>query len=88
MDVQQLIEELQKHPPEMRVAEAAGALARQQAEIADALHAMRAYARENPRHEYQGATQDPNGVHAWLARNERPNSGMSLDGSGHDPERI
>ncbi len=57
------------------LAEAANALERQQAEIADALHAMRAYARENPRHEYQGATQDPNGVHAWLARNERPNAG-------------
>lgn len=53
--------------------EAADALERQQAEIADALHAMRAYARENPRHEYRGATQDPHGVHAWLARNERPN---------------
>lgn len=47
------------------------ALAKQQAEIADALHAMRAYARDNPRHEYQGQTQDPNGVHAWLARNDR-----------------
>lgn len=57
--------------------EAADALERQQAEIADALHAMRAYARENPRHEYQGATQDPNGVHAWLARNERPNARLS-----------
>ena len=41
------------------------------AEIADAVHTMRAYARENPRHEYQGATQDPNGVHAWLERNDR-----------------
>jgi hypothetical protein len=48
-------------------------LTHEQAELADALHAMRAYARENPRHEYQGVTQDPNGVHAWLARNERPN---------------
>lgn len=46
-------------------------LGRLRAELADALHAMRAYARENPRHEYQGATQDPNGVHAWLARNDR-----------------
>ena len=41
------------------------------AEIADAVHAMRAYARDNPRHEYQGATQDPNGVHAGLARNDK-----------------
>lgn len=40
-------------------------------ELADAKHAMRAYAKENPRHEYQGRTQDPNGVHAWLARNDR-----------------
>lgn len=47
------------------------AVAPLRAEIADALHAMRAYARDNPRHEYQGATQDPNGVHAWLARNDR-----------------
>lgn len=46
-------------------------LGRLRAELADALHAMRAYARENPRHEYRGATQDPNGVHAWLARNDR-----------------
>lgn len=46
-------------------------LGRLRAELADALHAMRAYARENPRHEYQGATQDPNGVHAWLARNDK-----------------
>lgn len=44
---------------------------RLRAELADAKHAMRAYARDNPRHEYQGATQDPNGVHAWLARNDR-----------------
>lgn len=43
--------------------------------LADAKHAMRAYARENPRHEYQGVTQDPNGVHAWLARNDQPNVG-------------
>jgi hypothetical protein len=40
-------------------------------EVADAKHAMRAYARENPRHEYRGLTQDPNGVHGWLARNDR-----------------
>jgi hypothetical protein len=44
-------------------------VARLSAEVADAKRAMRAYARQNPRHEYQGATQDPNGVHAWLARN-------------------
>ena len=42
---------------------------RLRAELADAIHAMRAYARENPRHQHQGQTQDPNGVHAWLARN-------------------
>jgi hypothetical protein len=42
-----------------------------QAEIAAAVHAMRAYARENPRHEYKGRMQDPNGVHAWLARNDQ-----------------
>ncbi|MCA3068780.1 MAG: hypothetical protein IOD11_00035 [Rhodocyclaceae bacterium] len=41
--------------------------------IEAAIPAMRAYARENPRHEYKGATQDPNGVHAWLARNDGPN---------------
>ena len=41
--------------------------------IEAAIPAMRAYARENPRHGYKGATQDPNGVHAWLARNDGPN---------------
>jgi hypothetical protein len=40
--------------------------------IEAAIPAMRAYARENPRHGYKGATQDPNGVHAWLARNDGP----------------
>jgi hypothetical protein len=40
-------------------------------EVADAKHAMRAYARENPRYEYRGLTQDPNGAHGWLARNDR-----------------
>jgi hypothetical protein len=64
------------------LAEAADALEHQQAEIADALHAMRAYARENPRHEYKGATQDPHGVHAWLARNERPNVRAKADAAG------
>ncbi len=58
------------------LAEAAVALERQQAEILDALHAMRAYARENPRHKYEVRMQDPHGVHAWLARNERPNAGV------------
>jgi hypothetical protein len=41
-------------------------------EVADAKHAMRAYARDNPRHEHQGPMHDPNGVHGWLARNDSP----------------
>ena len=41
-------------------------------EIASALNAMRAYALDNPCHYYKGVMQDPNGVHAWLARNEKP----------------
>jgi hypothetical protein len=44
---------------------------RLRAELADAKHAMRAYAEDNPRHEYEGRTQDPNGAHAWLARNDK-----------------
>lgn len=50
--------------------EAAAEIERLRVELADAKHAMRAYAKDNPRHEYQGATQDPHGVHAWLARND------------------
>ena len=48
-------------------------VARLRAELDDAKHAMRAYAMDNPRHQYDGQTQDPNGVHSWLARNDRPN---------------
>jgi len=51
--------------------QAAAEIERLRVELADAKHAMRAYAKENPRHEYQGRTQDPNGVHAWLARNDK-----------------
>lgn len=41
------------------------------AEVAAALPAMREYAARNPRWTAgdNSATQDPNGVHAWLARN-------------------
>ena len=49
----------------------AAEIARLRVELADAKHAMRAYAKDNPLHEYQGATQDPHGVHAWLARNNK-----------------
>jgi hypothetical protein len=47
-------------------------------EVAVAMPVMRDYARNNPRHDYQGEMQDPNGVHAWLARNDQTNS--FLDG--------
>ena len=40
------------------------------AEVASAMPAMRAYARDNPKHYYEAKEQDPNGVHAWLARND------------------
>jgi hypothetical protein len=36
-----------------------------------ALPAMREYARANPKHYYRDALQDPCGVHAWLASNDR-----------------
>ena len=39
-------------------------------EITDAKPIMRAYADNNPIHNYQGVDQDPNGVHAWMKRNE------------------
>lgn len=39
-------------------------------EIKFAIPAMRKFAEKNPIHSYQGNTQDPCGVHAWLARNE------------------
>jgi len=40
------------------------------AEIAEAVQAMRAYARANPIHHFGETPQDPNGVHAWLRRND------------------
>jgi len=39
-------------------------------EINDAKPVMRDYAAKHPLHEYQGVEQDPNGVHAWLRRND------------------
>ena len=35
--------------------------------IARAVPAMHSYASKNPKHEMNGALQDPCGVHAWLA---------------------
>lgn len=37
-----------------------------------AIPAMREYARKNPKHHFSpdGLEQDPNGAHAWLARND------------------
>ena len=43
---------------------------RLEAEIAAAIPAMREYARKNPEHLYHETWQDPNGVHAWLYRND------------------
>ena len=40
------------------------------AEITAAIPAMRDYCAKNPRHNYRDVLQDPNGVHAWLARND------------------
>ena len=50
-------------------------------EIAAALPAMREYARKNPKHHFSlgGVEQDPNGAHAWLARNENASSGGKPD---------
>lgn len=38
--------------------------------VNDAIPAMREYARKNPKHYWNDAQQDPNGAHAWLARND------------------
>lgn len=40
-----------------------------QEELKLAIPAMREFAQKNPIHQHQGITQDPCGVHAWLARN-------------------
>lgn len=49
---------------------------RWRAEVDDAKHAMRAYAREN---QYRGQTQDPNGVRAWLERNDAAIAAQGAD---------
>ena len=48
------------------------ALEQQAAQIEAAIPAMREYARMNPKHHFStdGIEQDPNGAHAWLARND------------------
>ena len=53
------------------------------AEILSALPAMREYARRNPKHHFSldGVEQDPNGVHAWIARNKNASSGGKPDTS-------
>lgn len=38
--------------------------------VNDAIPAMREYARKNPKHYWNDAQQDPNGAHAWLAKND------------------
>lgn len=45
-------------------------------EIEAALPAMREYARKNPKHHFStdGTEQDTNGAHAWLDRNDKPNT--------------
>lgn len=50
----------------------AATIAEQAAQIAAAIPAMREYARKNPKHHFSadGVEQDPNGAHAWLARND------------------
>lgn len=41
------------------------------AEVERAIPAMRAYAATNPLHNSPWKWQDPNGVHAWLSRNDK-----------------
>lgn len=50
----------------------AATIAEQAAQIEAAIPAMREYARKNPKHYFSadGAEQDPNGAHAWLAQND------------------
>lgn len=62
---------------------AAGALARREIDLA--LPAMREYARKNPKHHFSTdlTEQDPDGAHAWLERNDKPNDkGVGLDAAG------
>jgi hypothetical protein len=42
-----------------------------QSQIKLAIPAMREFAKKNPIHKYKGITQDPCGVHSWLARNDQ-----------------
>ena len=46
-------------------------------EIEAAMPTMREYARKNQKHHFStdGTEQDPNGAHAWLERNDKPNTG-------------
>lgn len=55
-----------------RLSEVHAENARLWSEIFAAVPAMRAYALSNPPHDYGSVRQDPNGVHAWLARNDVP----------------
>lgn len=43
-----------------------------------ALPYVRHYASQNPRRMYHGEWQDPSGVHAWLARYDKPGTLGSL----------
>lgn len=49
--------------------------AERDAAVVGALHAMRLFARDNPRHDYKGAAQDPCGAHAWLERFDAARAG-------------
>ena len=55
-------------------------------EIEAAIPAMREYARKNPKHHFSadGAEQDPNGVHAWLERNELFNTSSTTPQTTRD----
>lgn len=65
-----------------KLAERDAEVERLRAEVAAALPAMREYARRNPVHHFGETPQDPNGVHAWLARNDRPSVALSEEVKG------
>ena len=53
-------------------------------EIEAAMPTMREYARKNQKHHFStdGTEQDPNGAHAWIERNDKPNTGDNRAGTG------
>ena len=60
--------------------EAADAIERLEHEIAAAVPSMREYAGKNPIYRHLNTLQDPNGVHAWLERNDNVTPNVEVSG--------